>query len=79
MPEFSPERARLLAERPAHPWTPPDGVVETQVEDDLPNPTEGETVSEGIYEEIEQDWLDGNISHAEACEIAREMGYDDDE
>ena len=25
MPEFSPERARLLAERPAHPWTPPDG------------------------------------------------------
>ena len=23
MPEFSPERARLLAERPAHPWTPP--------------------------------------------------------
>ena len=27
MPELSPERARLLAERPAHPWTPPDGVV----------------------------------------------------
>lgn len=30
------------------------------------------------YAEIEQDWLDGNISHAEACEIAREMGYDDE-
>lgn len=33
MPEFSPDRARLLAERPAHPWTPPDGVVGIQIEE----------------------------------------------
>lgn len=33
MPEFSPERARLLAERPAHPWTPPDGPTLHRLED----------------------------------------------
>lgn len=27
------------------------------------------------YEELEQAWLDGEMSHAEACEIAAEMGY----
>ena len=30
------------------------------------------------YDELEEAWLSGEISHAEACEIAREMGYDDD-
>ena len=33
MPEFSPERARLLAERPAHPWTPPEGTALHSLED----------------------------------------------
>ena len=28
------------------------------------------------YDEVEQAWLDGEISHAEACEIAEEMGYE---
>ena len=27
------------------------------------------------YEEVEQAWMDGELSHAEACEIAEEMGY----
>ena len=47
MPEFSPERARLLAERPAHPWTPPDGLALHRLEDVADefgvDPTEGET------------------------------------
>lgn len=30
------------------------------------------------YAVLKQDWLDGNISHAEAREIAREMGYNDE-
>lgn len=30
-----------------------------------------------LYEQIEQDWLDGHLSHAEACEIWREI--EDDE
>ena len=44
MPEFSEERARLLAERPAHPWTPPDGVAWT--ESDLLDSTEEEADEE---------------------------------
>lgn len=32
----------------------------------------------GAYEDIEADWLAGNITHAEAYEIAREMGYADE-
>ena len=30
------------------------------------------------YEEIEQAWLDGDISYRDACEIADEMGYTDE-
>ena len=33
----------------------------------------------GVYEEIEQDWLDGKISYADACEEAEEAGYGNDE
>ena len=34
-------------------------------------------MSLGPYDEIEDAWLNGQISQAEACEIAREMGYDE--
>ena len=30
-----------------------------------------------LYEQIEQDWLDGHPSHAEACEIWREIEGDE--
>lgn len=35
-------------------------------------------MGDGPYEDLEDAWLNGEISYAEACEIAREMGYDQD-
>lgn len=32
----------------------------------------------GAYEDAEEAWLNGEISHAEAREIAEELGYGDE-
>ena len=28
-----------------------------------------------LYDELEEEWINGEISHQEACEIAEEAGY----
>ena len=34
------------------------------------------TYAERVLEEAEEAWLNGEISYQEACEIAKEMGYE---
>ena len=39
---------------------------------------EMKTMSKDPYIELEEAWQNGDMSYSEACEIAREMGYDDE-
>jgi len=36
-------------------------------------------MSDSLYYEIEQAWLDGDLTYSEACSIADELGYGEEE